>query len=322
MKKRLFFGKKGVEHELLMLVTQLLIPALVLLALLFWVNNQASNKDFDKNYIARDNSLLISAIYASPGNVVYTSEFKNYIINIVPNSVAAKSDEKDYPISYFFNVNSNLVYDSNGNSNIKERVNFVKVGSVFTTQTRDQTKNLKEQEMISCLDIKTSKPSSLGLDPIELVGKNTDITLQMAKIIKASLLSSVSEIKLTRDSGISRDLNEVVNSDMILGLRIKENTIGKNYIKIYYSINSNKKSESQKLGCLIANQIASKVILDGFSVVPVDTKSFLLDGPEKILDLDKYSVIIEIDSSSNGKNILENYADMSTAIADGVKEYG
>jgi len=62
--------KKG-QQELLFLVFQLLLIAIVFLSLLAFVKQYEDNTIFEKIYLSRDISLIISTIEAAPGNLFY-----------------------------------------------------------------------------------------------------------------------------------------------------------------------------------------------------------------------------------------------------------
>jgi hypothetical protein len=87
-KKRL--GKKAeISEQMTNVLIDLMLVALVTLTLLLYVNQVVTNRAFEKNYLARDISLLENTIYASPydANVEYSTSLAGYTYDFKTGSV-------------------------------------------------------------------------------------------------------------------------------------------------------------------------------------------------------------------------------------------
>ena len=93
-----FCEKRGAAaQEVFYRFLGLLLAAIVLGMLLAAVNDTAENTLFEKNYIARDLSLLITTIYASPGELIYIYDLGEYAGKFdfaFKGSIITVSDEK------------------------------------------------------------------------------------------------------------------------------------------------------------------------------------------------------------------------------------
>ena len=90
-------NKKGVE--LFPIVIGLLLFAIIALTL-FRLSKLSSDTTLERGFIARDIALLIETIYASPGDVSYAYDLKDYRFKLEIGdgfvSVSEKGDEKSY----------------------------------------------------------------------------------------------------------------------------------------------------------------------------------------------------------------------------------
>lgn len=128
---KLFHSKKGLDIDLWFNVFELVIVVLVGYVLFDLVNSESNNTKFEKNYLARDNALLLNMIYASPGDITYNypysySERSNkFVFNFKQNKIEVyEPDEliEGGVVSYPFaeDKNYNLVYTTLYPKNIKE----------------------------------------------------------------------------------------------------------------------------------------------------------------------------------------------------------
>lgn len=84
--------KKGsIQHHVMMVIYQLIVIALILTGLLYFVTGAVEDTLLEKNYYARDISLLITTLNAAPGNVEY-----NYVL---PDNVDLKIKIKDHRVN-------------------------------------------------------------------------------------------------------------------------------------------------------------------------------------------------------------------------------
>ena len=75
---RLFDSKRGMDIDLWFNTFELLMVFVVGLVMLETINSEATASAYEKNYFARDHALMINAIYASPGDIVYNYPEKEY----------------------------------------------------------------------------------------------------------------------------------------------------------------------------------------------------------------------------------------------------
>ena len=114
-KRGLFISRKGMDIDLWFNVFEFVVVFLAAGVLLEFINSESENITLVKNYYARDNALLISSIYASPGNVeyLYPQNIDGYTFNFKPNVVEVhKPEEKTEGgvISYIFPEDSNYIF--------------------------------------------------------------------------------------------------------------------------------------------------------------------------------------------------------------------
>ena len=135
----ILISRKGMDIELWFNLFELVVVALVGVILVDMVNEEVKDTGFQKNYLSRDNALLLNTIYSSPGDIQYTYQEKtgkfifdlkqNKIEVYEPNEVTEGgvvnypfSEDRTYDLAYAKIVpksaNSNLVY-SKSKGNIK-----------------------------------------------------------------------------------------------------------------------------------------------------------------------------------------------------------
>lgn len=96
------FFKKGMDkrgdinQQLLNVIKDLILVALVAIALFSYIHQTISNKSFEMSYLARDVAMLEHAVYASPYDVVveYSSDLGGYIYDFEQSKVTVY-EEKD-----------------------------------------------------------------------------------------------------------------------------------------------------------------------------------------------------------------------------------
>ena len=112
---KLFNNKSGISHDLFFNVFELILAAIVIIALFKFVNDVAEQTIFAKNYFARDMALLVNALYAAPGEVSYiynedTSKFR-FAFNSNKLTVYEEGDSEDNRnIIYFYAENENTPF--------------------------------------------------------------------------------------------------------------------------------------------------------------------------------------------------------------------
>ena len=116
-KKRviLFSSKTAMDIDLWFNTFELLVVIIVGLALFDFVSSESAGSAFEKNYLARDNSLLISTIYSSPGDVTYNypEKVEKYVFDFRYGRVEVY-EEKEFidagTIGYPFSQDKNYLF--------------------------------------------------------------------------------------------------------------------------------------------------------------------------------------------------------------------
>jgi len=132
---KFFNNKKGISHDLFFNVFELILAAIVIIALLQFVNDVAEQTIFAKNYFARDMSLLVNALYAAPGDVayIYNEDTSKFIFGFSNNklTVYEQGDSEDNRnIFYFYAENENFPFqDATLRHEEGRRIKFHKSGT-------------------------------------------------------------------------------------------------------------------------------------------------------------------------------------------------
>lgn len=118
-KKRgaLFSSKRAMDIDLWFNTFELLVVFIVGLALFEFVSSESAGSAFEKNYLARDNSLLISTIYASPGDINYNypEKAEKYVFDFKQSRVEVYEDKEFVDagvIGYPFSQDKNYLFSS------------------------------------------------------------------------------------------------------------------------------------------------------------------------------------------------------------------
>ena len=108
----IFNDKRGIAHELFFNIFELVLAAIVLLALLYFINDVAAQTIFEKNYMARDLAALTNKIYAAPGEVTYNynENVQDFKFDFVGNKieVSGVQDKDSTNVFYLFAKNTNM----------------------------------------------------------------------------------------------------------------------------------------------------------------------------------------------------------------------
>ena len=132
---RLFNNKKGISHDLFFNVFELILAAIVIIALFQFVNDVAEQTIFAKNYFARDTALLVNALYAAPGDVAYAynENTSKFIFDFNSNKLTVYEEgdsEDNRNILYFYAENENTPFqDTALISEEGKRIKFSKSGT-------------------------------------------------------------------------------------------------------------------------------------------------------------------------------------------------
>lgn len=122
-------GKKGIVEQIQFeTIMELILAAIVAVALFVYVANVSSNALFEQNFMARDLGLLIDAIYAAPGNIscIYDTtiaENKIVFVKFFPETkfsflfkdsvvnVFTTESNLEKPAEYYFGTDSQIKFD-------------------------------------------------------------------------------------------------------------------------------------------------------------------------------------------------------------------
>ncbi len=122
-------NKSGFTHELFFNVFELVLALVVALALFQFINNVVKSTEFEKNYLARDLSLMVNTVYSSPGDVSYTYGENlggnSFSIKLEPNSVIVREKDSEVPIFYNFAENNNILFSYNGFQTDKDKISLM-----------------------------------------------------------------------------------------------------------------------------------------------------------------------------------------------------
>jgi len=102
---KLFFNRKGISHDLFFNVFELILAFIVVLAIFQFITDVVEQTIFEKNYLARDLSLLVNTLYAAPGEVSYNygEDLNSFILNFEESKLSVfEKDEKEEDVITFY----------------------------------------------------------------------------------------------------------------------------------------------------------------------------------------------------------------------------
>jgi len=221
-------NKRGnVLEEPLMMIFWLFIAVGVYFISMQVVNKTLDPLDFEKEFLAKDVSLLIDSMYAVPGNVrvFYPATPFDTTINIQPDKVTVYEYELD-PLkkTYPFSIHPNIVLTAAALSS-EENNTFTKTSS-FALQPADAAEKLPH---FICPPAPTK--DNLWKDKEIAVHENDAANL-------AEVLTRAFNLK---------PLIETQAPDMVIGVGRAPGSI----IKIHHTGNP----QTQKLACIIGNEL-------------------------------------------------------------------
>ncbi len=325
--------KKGFT-ELLLTPTFVTVVVLgfILVTLIAKINALGSQLSYEKKFIATDMGLSIDAMQAVRGNAYlsFTGLGKhNLSYGLGPGIFevfegSKKDSDRSRGIYYFTEDGPGGISISHKEIVPKKEV----ISSIFVSKQggalgieSNDVKPFRANLMI--LDCpKTSFPQiqSMVIDPghgwneqdqkgdkgnVNLVNgwAESSKTLEMANMLQM-LTKIVKEVKSTR--GWTEDFeiamqNRLSNSygDAVISLHIGSSPgATKNYALAYYNVDSAKKEQSIKLGCLILNALSDSFPeINGIAYVPVNVAQEIKINPESpfaVLAQDKIAVLLEL----------------------------
>jgi len=112
----IFNNRKGISHDLFFNVFELILAFIIILALFNFINDVAGLTLFKRNYLARDISLLVNALYTAPTSDAvlttvdyrYDEDMRELILEFSRSriDVNSKNDKDDIKAFYFFGENT------------------------------------------------------------------------------------------------------------------------------------------------------------------------------------------------------------------------
>ena len=315
-KRGLFFNKRGITHQQLVFLVELVIPVIILVILLGWVNDVTSNRAIDKNFIVRDVSLLTSVTYLNNYNMYYSySLSEKMIFSFNQNSLQVSYEDDKFPVFYYFWKDEGIDYKEQDAVIMNGPLRLLKDGNKFSYGEKVNL-NLNNKK---CPDVKTNKIDSVIIDPVNtLIGG--DVLLDIANKLQDNLGNFISTKEVTRNSDSSRSIINVGNYETYIGLRYGSE---ENYLNVYYSINSPNYLKSKKLGCMVINGILEELNFTSINLIAINPDEFSSDAQETLLFTD-VGIIIEMGNINDAVSlkIIEDEAEfISRKISEAVKNY-
>jgi len=115
---RLFSNRNGISHDLFFNVFELVLAFIVILALFQFLTDVIEQTIFEKNFLARDLSVLVNTLYAAPGKVVYNynEDLDSFILNFEESKIKVfeiDEAEEDVTTFYLFAENDEVPFKEN-----------------------------------------------------------------------------------------------------------------------------------------------------------------------------------------------------------------
>lgn len=125
-------SRKGMEHEMFFTAFELMLVAVIGLALFNFINSAAAGSIYEKSYLSKDMALTVNALYAAPGEVVYNynENVKLFILDFKPGKLEVyRKDEGQLPHAFYLyaeDTKAGLRYKTLDGSEKNLRINFQK----------------------------------------------------------------------------------------------------------------------------------------------------------------------------------------------------
>ena len=290
-----------------------------------FIDQVAEKTTFEMNFLARDLSLLIDSVYASPGNLMidypnstfwFSFAFNDRTVKVFEGKEVVKSIRTYYP----FIENQGLVLERiitpkrMLKSEEKTKRDSFFVGNFYTQApdlSPETSVKLRLVRYGDIIDVEKQNESVVDLRTLRcsMIGAKGVFPREVASI-------------WTQNNDLKQEIEKVRSGlhKVIILIRYGENPdTSINNIKAYVPVNQANFAQSKYLGCRILNELISNKALaslikndnlmdfTGLSVVPVDIG---LDSQEK------YTIILEIGNTQieEAKSILSNKKVLNDAI--------
>ncbi|MFH1641389.1 MAG: hypothetical protein ABIC04_00660 [Nanoarchaeota archaeon] len=337
MLKRLCLGKKA-DFDLIMVLFQYALLLTATFIIWHYVDGQLSKTVFEQNFLAKDISLLTDAVYSAPSNVFTDYSYNKYNflasfekrINEQNGYYRTRIHQKDDLAFYPFAKNQ-LEPALQESLKLNDVITISKINNRLYTSRKSRENILK----LECPGISTSDNSmpilidpgqnkmiyEEGDDDLDYVNKN-NIVVSLTELLVPPL-GPLKNAVSTLDNGLrAGDIDNLINTknpQIIINLRIGSYSNNINNIKAYYSTEASDeiKKKSEKLACLILNNVPSNLAISGTAIIPIIED----DYPKAILPKDRVAILIEIGNINSDKFQPEKIGNIKDAIFQGIKSY-
>lgn len=311
------------EDETIYTIGEVLIAIGLLVSLSSALAQVKNTTLFEKNYFARDTALLATAVYGSPANIFYHYRTKDYEFNfdILHSITSVASKDRTKPVYYTFAEDKAVESSTWRSQKPPKTIIFEKSGDKFTVGDQLKT-NLNKLNCPALRPTGALSAQNLLIDPghgdgteIAANGLNeSEINLDMAIPFFIRAENNFNGIESTRIGDLRARLgrlssysDKTENADIIISIHAGNyQDKNKNYIKAYYSFNSEKSEEAKALACAIINKILDNLDINktkfkdiAVAVVPVGKEQ---NDEKQILNNNKVSILLEIGNIQIDKN--------------------
>lgn len=259
-------NKRGVEQEVYFMIFEVLMIVFVSFVLFRYVNSMGDNTYFEKNYLARDLSLLTTTLLASPGNIGYTYYFDKGDISKFSYDLengAFIVSKKESPMYFIYAEDGFRSSGIKASLSAPKQLQFSLIGNDF--------------EIGENLQLSFGKLVCRGVDTKDEEWKKKEIVITGDRDIKKKIEDKAE----FHEYNIKTEYSE--KTDILVRISRNEDTGG--MIKAY--VNSEK---NNKLACLIINKFHDKHTIKDSAIIP-STEGILLEISSDILES---SFVLEI----------------------------
>jgi N-acetylmuramoyl-L-alanine amidase len=339
LKKRgLFHGRKA-EEEIYTVIIDLVLLAIVLVTLLFFIKDIAKNTYFEKAYLARDLALTADVMQTGHGETHYTyknQQLSNFTADFKENKASIYTKQEDVHLTYPFYTNSLSKSQFSVFEN-KDTLFFTGCSGGFYIMPTDQKCPLNCQAVVPVDNRRlVIDPGHGGTDKGISAGSTTEsaLALDTAKYIQGyfNAKQSFQLVQLTRQDD-TLQVSESSRIDMIkpgssVGAADADSGIPASVVLSIHAGNAQPGSyitafippgsvQSRSLACHIISNAISGIPSIKYSIKP--SKDRLL-----IQNTDGAAVMLEIGDVSGQESVLTKDAldrALSKAIIAGTEEY-
>jgi len=323
-------NKRGALVAPLFWLIDLILIILVLYFSTNFIDEVAEKTTFEMNFLARDLSLLVDSIYASPGNFMidypdttfwFSFAFKDLSVKVFEGEEVIKKIRTQYPFMENQGLKLERIITPARTLKPEERTkgdaffvgNFYAQKPELSPETSVRLRLVRYGDII---DVEKQNESVMDLRALRCseIGAKSAFPRDVASVWtqKEDIKSEVERVR----SGLHR---------IIILIRYGDNPdTSINNIKAYVPVNQVKFAQSKYLGCMVLNELLSnKAVMSlikndnladftGLSVVPVDIG---------LSQEEKYIIILEIGNTGieEARNILSHKDVLNDAVGKSIE---